>query len=43
MFAGMDLSASSAKTREHLGWQPTGPGLIEDLKRMDYSRPAAAG
>jgi len=41
MFAGMDLSASSAKTRERLGWQPTGPGLIEDLKRMDYSRPAA--
>jgi nucleoside-diphosphate-sugar epimerase len=42
MFVGMDLPASSAKTRERLGWQPTGPGLIEDLKRMDYSRPAAA-
>lgn len=37
MFIGMDLSASSAWTREHLGWKPTGPGLIEDLKRMDYS------
>ena len=38
MFAGLDLPASSTKTRELLGWNPTGPGLIEDLKRMDYSR-----
>jgi nucleoside-diphosphate-sugar epimerase len=37
MFIGMDLSASSAWTREHLGWKPTGPGLIDDLKQMDYS------
>lgn len=37
MFAGLDLPASSAKTRELLGWQPTGPGLLDDLKRMDYS------
>jgi hypothetical protein len=37
MFVGMDLPASSTWTREHLGWHPTGPGLIEDLKRMDYS------
>ncbi|WP_066586598.1 SDR family oxidoreductase [Sphingomonas pruni] len=37
MFAGLDLPASSAKTRELLGWQPTGPGLLEDLKAMDYS------
>jgi nucleoside-diphosphate-sugar epimerase len=42
IFAGMDLLASSALTRERLGWRPTGPGLIEDLKRMDYSRPATA-
>jgi len=41
MFAGLDLPASSAKTRELLGWQPSGPGLIEDLKRMDYSRVAS--
>jgi len=41
MFAGLDLPASSAKTRELLGWNPTGPGLIEDLKRMDYSRVAS--
>jgi nucleoside-diphosphate-sugar epimerase len=35
-FAGMDLPASSAQTRERLGWHPTGPGLIADLKRMKY-------
>lgn len=35
-FAGMDLPASSAQTRERLGWRPTGPGLIADLERMNY-------
>ncbi|GJG87815.1 NAD-dependent dehydratase [Gemmatimonadetes bacterium T265] len=35
-FAGMDLPASSARTRERLGWAPTGPGLLEDLRNMDY-------
>ncbi len=33
-FMAMDMLASSAYTREKLGWQPTGPGLISDLKRM---------
>jgi len=42
MFAGLDLPASSAWTREVLGWQPTGPGLIEDLKAMEYSKVAGA-
>ncbi|CAN5168881.1 SDR family oxidoreductase [soil metagenome] len=37
MFAGLDMRASSALTRERLGWTPTGPGLIADLKAMDYS------
>ena len=37
MFAGIDLSASSTQTQERLGWRPTGPGLIADLKRMSYS------
>lgn len=36
-FMGLDLSASSAWTRQALGWNPTGPTLLEDLKRMDYS------
>jgi nucleoside-diphosphate-sugar epimerase len=35
-FAGLDISASSAQTREKLGWNPTGPGLIVDLKNMRY-------
>ena len=42
MFAGLDLPASNAWTCKHLGWRPTGPGLIADLKRMDYSQAAAA-
>ncbi|MDQ0250777.1 nucleoside-diphosphate-sugar epimerase [Sphingomonas kyeonggiensis] len=37
IFMGLDMLASSAKTRARLGWEPVGPGLIEDLKRMDYS------
>jgi nucleoside-diphosphate-sugar epimerase len=37
MFAGRDLPASSALTRERLGWNPTGRGLISDLEKMDYS------
>ena len=37
MFASHDLQATSAKTREKLGWRPTGPGLIADLEQMDYS------
>jgi nucleoside-diphosphate-sugar epimerase len=37
MFAALDMPASSAWTRAQLGWEPTGPGLIADLKAMDYS------
>ncbi|MCM5557235.1 SDR family oxidoreductase [Pleomorphomonas sp. JP5] len=40
LFASFDLSASSQLTRQRLGWTPVGPGLIEDLKRMDYSAKA---
>ena len=36
-FAGMDLPASSALTRDRLGWRPNGPGIIEDLRNMEYS------
>ena len=38
MFAGSDLQASSALTRKRLGWNPTGPGMIADLERMNYSK-----
>jgi nucleoside-diphosphate-sugar epimerase len=37
MFLGMDMPASSDWTRERLGWQPTGPGMIADLRAMEYS------
>ena len=34
--ATQDMSASSEWTRKTLGWEPTGPGLIEDLANMTY-------
>jgi len=34
VFAGHDLPASSAQTRQKLGWQPTGPTLIADLSEL---------
>ena len=37
MFAGFDMPSSSAQTRQRLGWQPTGPGLIADLEQMSWS------
>ena len=37
MFVAMDMPASSAWTRERLGWRPEGPGIITDLQNMDYS------
>lgn len=36
MFAGRDLTGSSALTQQRLGWRPTGPGLIADLEHMNY-------
>jgi nucleoside-diphosphate-sugar epimerase len=36
MFAGMDFAASSAKTREALGWKPVQPGLLADLDQPHY-------
>jgi nucleoside-diphosphate-sugar epimerase len=35
-FAMTDMPASSEITRKALGWNPTGPGLIEDLSNMKY-------
>jgi nucleoside-diphosphate-sugar epimerase len=37
MFAGHDMPASSVQTQEKLRWQPTGPGLIADLDRLEVS------
>ncbi len=36
MFAGADLAASSEKTRKKLGWNPTGPDLLTDLRACQY-------
>jgi nucleoside-diphosphate-sugar epimerase len=41
-FIGADSPASSALTRELLGWQPTQPGLIEDLDKGHYFHSPAA-
>ncbi|WP_370677826.1 SDR family oxidoreductase [Pleomorphomonas sp. PLEO] len=38
LFAGLDMPASSELTRQRLGWTPAGPGLIEDLEAMDYTK-----
>ena len=35
-FLALDSPASSALTRELLGWQPTQPGLIDDLGKGHY-------
>ncbi|WP_129838153.1 SDR family oxidoreductase [Streptomyces sp. RFCAC02] len=35
-FAGIDAPASSALTRDLLGWEPTRPGLIADLDEGHY-------
>jgi nucleoside-diphosphate-sugar epimerase len=35
-FAQIDAPASSAKTRESLGWHPTEPGLVADLDSTAY-------
>lgn len=35
-FAGWDAHTSSAQTRAQLGWNPTGPTLLTDLRNMRY-------
>jgi nucleoside-diphosphate-sugar epimerase len=42
-FIGFDSPASSALTRELLAWQPTRPGLIDDLDQGHYFRDPSAG
>ncbi len=39
-FLGLDAPASSAWTRELLGWEPTQPGLIADLDQGHYFQQA---
>jgi nucleoside-diphosphate-sugar epimerase len=41
-FLGIDAPASSALTRELLGWQPVQPGLIDDLDKGHYFRGPSA-
>ena len=36
MFVAYDMPASSALTRQRLGWQPTGPSLISDLDQAKF-------
>jgi len=40
-FVAGDIPASSALTQKRLGWRPTGPGLIADLKAMKHFEHAA--
>jgi nucleoside-diphosphate-sugar epimerase len=41
-FLALDVRASSALTRELVGWQPTQPGLIADLDQGHYFRTPSA-
>lgn len=41
-FAAIDCPASSAQTRQQLGWRPVRPGLIADLDHARYFEPAGA-
>jgi nucleoside-diphosphate-sugar epimerase len=42
LFMGLDMPASSAWTRKRLGWRPAGPGVIADLRQMNYATPVNA-
>ena len=35
-FAAINCRASSARTQAELGWTPTGPGLLEDIRSGSY-------
>lgn len=37
-FAGRDAHISSVQTRAKLGWNPTGPDLLTDLRNMRYTQ-----
>lgn len=38
-FFGLDLAASSTRTRELLDWTPSGPTLFEDIAAGAYAVP----
>jgi nucleoside-diphosphate-sugar epimerase len=40
-FVGLDSPATATVTRELLGWEPTGPGLLDDLGEDHYFRSPA--
>ena len=42
-FLGIDAPASSALTRDLLDWEPTQPGLIDDLEQGHYFRQPHSG
>ena len=42
-FAAMDMPASSAWTRQTLGWEPTGPDLMSDMEAHYFALTAAGG
>lgn len=39
-FAGKDMMATSVLTQQRLGWDPTGPDLMEDLAALDMAAAA---
>ena len=41
-FVALDVRASNALTRERLGWEPTHPGLVEDIEQGRYTQKARA-
>lgn len=38
LFAAEDMPASAAATRQILAWTPGGPGMLEDLARLEHPR-----
>lgn len=40
-FAALDIPVSGAETRKLLGWESTGPSLLDDLEQDHYYRSGA--
>jgi hypothetical protein len=38
-FVAQDSPVTATITRELLGWEPTGPSLLQDLEQDHYYRP----